>query len=719
MPENPARLRIALLALAGALTAGLVLRWDSTAAVVLTDRLTNLALAAHAAVLVAASAVLLPLLLLPRTCWADLHPGEALLLALAAGTGLLSAVAFALGSSIGLCGLHRLCPPPSGYILALGAGMALAWRCGLPLRTLRQPAAVSLSASSGALALLISFALALVACLALTPPILYDVTEYHLGAWADYLAAGGRFVPTPHNFYSRFPFPVQSLYYLGLAAGAPLDFAPKILNAFYVAAGAGLIALWLRRARVAAVWRMLAVVAFLAHPVVLEVSFDAFIDAPTAFLVAATLYALFTAGGVIGADADPRPGLLPLAGLIAGTALSSKYTVAQIYLLPVALAAAGPLAAALQRGRGGRWLAVSLALGALPLAVWLGKNIVWYGNPLEPFFQGLFRSSDAAAVAREQFYLASHYPQPLWTPEFWQSLPVRLHHFGWLNLVPLAAAAAAWGRRPLGRLLLVIGGSYMLWNLVRESQNRFLIPSYILTSVAGAMILDSLSRQPRGRLLGAAAGLALAVSAAGDLAVAALRTGRARVFDYAALFPAAETSRENTAPGTERAAFYRRNLHALGAMAIDVNTTLPASARILMVYEARPYLFARETVYNTVFDESELLRLAAGARTPDEIEAALRRAGITHVLVYQRELRRFIEQYARPLQLRKMGLADRSEVVSRFGEIRDPEDYYPPFYRHPQWPQMREAVIGFLRRARQRAIIVHDTPPVEIYLTPI
>jgi 4-amino-4-deoxy-L-arabinose transferase-like glycosyltransferase len=716
-PENGARLRTAVVALAAGVVVAVVLRWDSSALYMLADRLTNLLRAAQAALFVAGLALLLPLVLLPARCWVGLRPAEVLLLAFAGGTGLLSVVVFGVGASVGLTQAFGWLPEPAGLVPALLAGWTLARRTGLRPRDLWMP--VTLGPAQAALALLICVVLALLGCLALTPPILYDVTEYHLGAWTDYLAAGGRFVPTPHNFYARFPFPVQSLYYLGLAAGDPLDFAPKILNAFYVAAGGGLIAAWLSRAQVGRAWRLLAVVAFLAHPVVFEVSFDAFIDAPSAFLVVAALYALLLAAGAANTNTAAHPALLPLAGLIAGTALASKYTAAQIYLLPVAVVVAGPVAGVVRRGRAWGWLAAGMALGAVPLAVWLGKNAYWYGNPLEPFFQGVFRRTDAAAVAREQFYLASHYPQPFWTGGYWQSLPHRLHHFGWLNLAPLAAAAAAWGRRPLGRLLVVIAGSYLLWNLVRESQNRFLIPSYMLTAVAGAFILDTLARHRCGRWPAAVAGAALAVSAVGDVAVAGLRTGRARVFDYAALFPAAETSRANTAPGTERAAFYRRNLHALGAMAVDVNTTLPANARILLVYEARPYLFARETVYNTVFDESELLRLAAGARSAEEVEQALRRAGISHVLVYRRELRRFIEQYARPLQLRKMGLSDRAEVVSRFAEIRDPEDYYPPFYRHPQWPHMRDAIIGFLSRMRQRATVVHDTPPVEIFLTPL
>lgn len=568
--------------------------------------------------------------------------------------------------------------------------------------------------------ILLVWALCLLLVTTFAPPLLFDVTEYHLGAWRDNLfglKGGGhamRFGPVPHNFYARFPFAIESLYWLGLVLSEPLDFAPKIINAAFVVACALLLTRMLRSAVSSRALALAGALLLLAHPVMREVSLDAFIDAPVAFLVLAAVH-----GACVLPVAE-----LPVAFLLFGVALASKYTVAQIYLLPFLL-----IITALRRRE---WIAsdhklttavvAGLAV-ALPSIFWLGKNMLLYGNPLEPFFCWLFRPNDAAAVAREKFYITSHYPQPFWTLSYWTSLVPRLREFGWM-LLPLACIAPLLLKRepshpdaaPLRRqgiaLLLFVLASYLLWNLVRESQNRFLLVDIALLIYLAIVAVNHL---PHRYLRGFLSALLLAYTAV-HLLHQTITVANAGEFRYLAEFELSEPRSDYAT--TPRAEFYRRNLGALGEILPEA-AGLPRNSRILLVYEARPYLFSRDVVYNTVWDDSVLLRIANGAANAAEISLRLQQAGITHVLVNVQELRRYIRQYATRDQLRELGIGPYEDAAAAFDATPTPEDLFPPFYRSSNWKSTRAAVIEFLRTLRTSATSVKGNAPLEVYLAPL
>src|SRR5690606_2968147 len=106
----------------------------------------------------------------------------------------------------------------------------------------------------------------------------------------------------------------------------------------------------------------------------------------------------------------------------------------------------------------------------------------------------IFRPGDVADIARETFYIESHFPQSFLTASYWTTLPPRLHEFTWLYLV-LCLAIVFNVRRAAGvRVLFFAFVSFLLWNLVRESQDRFLLPAMVLvssTAIAGAMAIPS------------------------------------------------------------------------------------------------------------------------------------------------------------------------------------------------------------------------------------
>ena len=652
-------------------------------------------------------------LVLPSAVWRQCTAAERTILCVAGGVPLLSCGVLLLG-----LGGRLAAGPVAAYIAAVSLIAAII--AALRYRQTHGPSpdepcaptpstlAPTPGCSPRALALLAGFlaasAFVMLALAALPPPLIYDVTEYHLGALMDYRLAAAvagdgpgaaRFVPVAHNFYARFPFPIEALYFAAVQLMPTAEAGPKLLNALFVALCALLLSAWMRRRNVPGVLRLWGVALFLGHAAVLEVSIDATIDAAVALLLVGGIVSLMRVTPEQ-PDSDPRDShafLIPGA-LLLGGALASKYTTAQIYLLPVGLFIFVPALLAVWRSGRRRTIAIALALAALPLVFWLGKNILFYGNPLEPFFVRWFRPADTAAAWREQVYINAHFPQSILSAVYWQRLPLRLNAIGWHILAPLAGlflalTPPARGRHNL-RLLGVVVGSVLLWNLIGESQHRFLLPSIMICILPAADVMTNL----RPLLWRNALAAFLLIPAAGSLVGHAVKLDFSGVPAWAAGYPPArqQASPQPLPPAPRRAAYLAHNLGELGAVMNDANTNLPAEARVLMIYEARPWLLHRASVYNTVFDASELLRLAQGARTGPEVADRLRAAGITHVLVNQAELQRFLEQYA-TVPLAALGI---DNIRAQYDHIATPEDYYLPFQHDPLWKTLRGPVLEFL-----------------------
>lgn len=710
-PDNDSRARLPLLLVMLGLALALFFSRTDFSIQFALERTFAVILASLTPLVLAVAMLALGYAVFPQTSWSGLSWLETALFAFVSGAAILSCLAIALGTAGFTSSIV------TWTLVAICYGAAIL-RLARDERFVKPFTAVSFTGridgtAEAFLLIPLAVAIALAAVSAITPPILYDVTEYHLGALNDYLHNGGRIAPQPFNFFARFPFPVESLYFFGLLLDTPRDVAPKLLNFVSILSLGALMHCWLCQCKVARKWRMLAILLLLAHPVMLEVSLDAYIDAPTALVVCLGIYGLLICGGVLPGKANVEsPGLIFPTALICGLAISAKYTVAQLYLLPVALFALAPAIRRTGELPRQKLIAAFLLFAIAPL-FWFGKNFAFYRNPLEPFFEWLFRPADAMAVAREQFYINAHYPQGFLSASYWHTLPLRLGAFQWVLLAPLAGIGMARAKPGLLRIVGICAATYLLWNLVRESQGRFLLPGIFLLIVASAQILDAM---PNG-MMRACAGCVLALVAAGNLMQQTLRLANGGAFTYLRDFQVANTRREKQMKSEgPREAFYRTSLGAFGDFVVECNKQLPANSKLLLVYEARPYLFNHRTEYNTVFDASLLLELTRGATSVEEMKARLRTAGFTHVLVNRAELRRFIEQYARPGQLLPLGITD---AHSQFGEIAAPEDLYPPFYRSPDWQQRRILIIDFLAELEKHAEIKTGAFPIDMIVSPI
>jgi len=78
---------------------------------------------------------------------------------------------------------------------------------------------------------------------------------------------------------------------------------------------------------------------------------------------------------------------------------------------------------------------------------------------------------------------------------------------------------------------------------------------------------------------------------------------------------------------------------------IWMNENLPKDAKVLYVGEARVYYATHPVLWSTAFDQHPLSALSREAKTPDELVAALRARGVTHLYVNYAELERLRSGY--------------------------------------------------------------------------
>ncbi len=425
-----------------------------------------------------------------------LSNGERLALEAAAGLGLLSMAALALG----LAGLYT----PAALWALLLAAAALGWpglrgwlAAARALARSRWPA----GAWPRFLAAFTLAALALALLHALAPPVAWDALMYHLDGPRSYLAAG-RIVARPDNPYLGFPQSVETLYGLGMAlfgrdtAAAPLHFGLGLLALISLGGLArrhgGEAAGWLAPALIVSAYSSWLLFGW------------PYVDLGVLLYSAAAL----TAFANWRAARDDR--WLILAGVSAGLSLGVKYTAGVLLL---ALAAGAAWTAPRRAVRSGLLLGLPALILFLP---WLARGLLLYYNPVYPFFfDGLGWDAARADLFFGGAGLAGR-------GEGWQVLilPAAAAIFGvekaagfaftagpWLLTLPLlvplgwrwldaparALAAACWA---LLAPLLLIWAALAAFTLL-GAQTRLMMPALAVSAAAGALALEGLARWPQ------------------------------------------------------------------------------------------------------------------------------------------------------------------------------------------------------------------------------
>ena len=545
-------------------------------------------------------------------------PGEDAVLATGLGLGALSLLLLGLGAARGYG------PAAMGAALAVLTAVALlALRAERPrLGGVRRPPFGEHAVPN----LLFGGAALLAGVAALSPPLFYDALVYHLGVPNLFLLRGG-IEHLPHNVYSNFPLGAEMLFLLGMFLGGP-ELAGLVNFAFGLLAALAVAALvrprWGERpARVAAALLLLT-------PQVLMLSRFASVELPMTFF---TLLAFLC---LLRWDEDEGTADLVLAGVFGGFALSTKYLGGLFAILV-------PAGYLLLRRRP-RALVPLLAAAALAASPWLLKNLLMTGNPVHPAFYGLLGGrgwSEAQAAALNVDAHASWVMARSWRD--WLELPLHLvrprrdlgvpDEGGWVWPLALAAALYVAVRRrgkPERLLLWLFASCTLLW-AASFWIARFLMPSLALGTVLVALALEDLASRGRQRLPEAAlllwgAGTVLTF-ATDELAGRGLQRALAQ------------------AVGLQARDAYLSSFLRIHPAVEFANRHLPPDARLLVLGEAKTAYLRRDHLAGTALDRPHLPALLGAARDAAGMAQALRRAGVTHVLINTRELERTAAEY--------------------------------------------------------------------------
>lgn len=615
------------------------------------------------------------------------HEPGAERLVFAAGLGLAAWSLLALG--LGLAGWLSRWVVIALMATAIGGESLVRIRQRLSKPTVRSRQAATLLErrffSGSKLPLLVGLAVApfLLAMLlgAMLPPTDFDVKEYHLQGPKEWYLQG-RITFLPHNVYTSFPFLTEMLpllamvlrgdWYRGALAGQVvlMCFAPLTAAAIYAAA---------RRVSSSAGW--LAAGVYLTTPWVYRISVIPYAEGGLTFYLAAAFLA------ALAAQRSPADGTgfklaVLLCGLLAGSAMACKYPGLVSVVAPVGLAL---VAGTVRTPAGYDWRTACRTAAVYSLGIvvafgpWALKNIVQTGNPVYPLAYSLFGGADWNAELNAKWKAAHSAPLYL-LREPQKIVPDFVHHLldvvvrsAWqsplvFGLAPLALLACCplmrWRRppgsggtslsRPLEKaafprlvatLLAYAAWLYVTWWGLTHRIDRFWLPMLPIVCLLGGIGLAALVERIE-RLSDSGRGGIAVVWSVGCVALLAVATA------YNLAFVTSPLAGNNQYLLDEHAARQASMNTTPGIALLDAR--LPEGARALLVGEAAVFDARFDLRYNTVFDFSLLQMWCAEdgqalhdpdipLRPRDEIVAALRAQGITHVFVNWLEILRYRE----------------------------------------------------------------------------
>ncbi len=500
--------------------------------------------------------------------------------------------------------------------------------------------------------------LLLMAMGSLQPSLDFDSLEYHLQGPKEWYLAG-RIGFLPHNVYTTMPFNVEMLHLLGMVVlgdwwtGALAGQFLVMLHAPMAAAMIALAASRLGSPR--AGW--FAAVVYLATPWAYRLSVFAYVEGPLGYYHAALIWvaslawsspplgidrgmvprrvgtAHRSAEGSVGgahptktADSDAsrstidhRPstvGLWAASGALAGGAMACKYPALISAVIPFGVMA---LADSWRR----RSWAVPLAFAAglaVTIGPWLAKNVVDHGNPVYPLAGKVF-GGHPWSPAREAKWSAAHGTRPITLPELVTGLLDVAGRNDWQSplYVALAPLALLRPRSWRGALALFGYAAYLFatWWLLTHRLDRFWVPILPALAVLAGLGSDWTRRWPWWLVLAPTVALGLAATWIYDT------TGLAALNRW-----------------TDPLARLRVEVPRLASPTLAwLDANLPPDAKILLVGQAGVFHMRHSLLYNTVFDEEHIERIATG-RSPGEIHRSLQDLGITHILVDWSEIAR-------------------------------------------------------------------------------
>jgi hypothetical protein len=262
--------------------------------------------------------------------------------------------------------------------------------------------------------------------LCLVPPTARDELTHHLAIPRLY-ARAGRIIEVPMAPYAYYPMLLDMLYTPWVYWG--YDSVPKLIHGLFgFLTGLSLYAYLSRRMN--AVYGLLGFFFFISVPSVLRLSHWAYVDLGTTFYTTAALLCMLR-----WSEEKARGRWLILAALSAGFAVATKPNGLVAWLLLFFLFAWVSVRET-EHGRDRIFSACMLfaVVGALPFLPWLAKNWLQTGNPFFPLLGGFFHvkagvEGDGASYVNLGIFAKR---ELLYGESWWEitTLPLRLFFFG-------------------------------------------------------------------------------------------------------------------------------------------------------------------------------------------------------------------------------------------------------------------------------------------------
>lgn len=472
------------------------------------------------------------------------------------------------------------------------------------------------STGSGRLAWLIpaGVLLSIFLLLPLYPATAFDATMYHLPYAKAIATTGG----APFLRDLRFPvFPQLMEFLFAVLFRGGRDLAAQCLSVIATLLTALLLLAWGRaEEETAAGW--IAAAAFLGNPIVAYFGATAYVDSGLTLFATAAFFA-FARWRRTG-----RGGWLALAGFFAGSAAAVKYLglffVAALALLAVATGT---------RDRRMRAGLVFLAAAGATLAPWYLRILADTGNPIFPYFAGLFGGSawdlssyqprlfgpgtaGAAAAVGKLLLRFATLPFDLLFPS---------RNFDWhppfspfyLIAEPVLLVGAV--RSARWRPLLAVAATYLLFALTLPGDPRYLLPVCPLLSLAASSILLDLLP-----VLQAVREKVLVLAAVALLAPALLYSAR-------------DLKRRGPPPASAdaRDRYIARRLPLYPAI-LHLNRSTGSGYSLYAFYSENMAYFAQGRFQGDWFGPASFARVVETGRTPRELWRTLHGLGADHVL---------------------------------------------------------------------------------------
>lgn len=317
----------------------------------------------------------------------------------------------------------------------------------------------------------------------------WDSLAYHLAVPKLYLQHGG-FYYIDYSSHSNFPFLVEMLYLPALSVGDPIG--AKLVHYFY---GALLVlaVVMLVRKHFSAKAAPLAALIIAGMPIVMWEATTAYVDLATALYTVVAVYLFLEY-----LDKPARYSIIGC-GIAAGFAASTKMTALALFpLLAIWLIADCWLSKRQFEWKGGLALCIAAILACSP---WYLKTLFYTGNPVYPFFYGVFGGKDWSIKLAQNYtmlqakfgtghslasFLRIPYDLTMHSDRFYDTAGLFVGPI-LLVMIPLLLIFPYKDRKFVGLGIFAVA-QVVIWFFLTQ-QSRYLIPTFALLAILIAAVV--------------------------------------------------------------------------------------------------------------------------------------------------------------------------------------------------------------------------------------